>query len=156
MNTPPTLSPNRDNLKLFISEVRELILWCTKKKTIQPLLQYDSSTWDLMVETSFLLSEEWSNLFLSIIIQQRVNELLSLEDIVINSAHRGVLQALKNLLDTNPPSLRDSNLILYRLRRIYYNLSTYFSENEPMMGYEIDIYHPSPSFRWVSSLEDLT
>jgi len=150
--------PSHDHsrsLEDFLKETRLLIKTCEKQKTTQPLLALPPETRQEMAAVACLLSEEWSHLFLTLILYNKIEDLLSLEDILTESANRDVLLAIKNLLErslTQPP---ESNLLLYKLRRLYYTLATYYSDQEPMLGYDIPIYKPPLSLSWVKSLEDI-
>ncbi|MFN4216756.1 MAG: hypothetical protein ACK4HQ_05100 [Brevinematales bacterium] len=148
--------PQSTPLEEFIKETKTLIKNCQKQKTIEPFLSLSEETKQEMVDTAFLLADEWSNFFLTLIFHKKIEELLFLEEICLESANREVLEALKNLLEYTLQQKPDSNLKLYKLRRLYYILSTYYSEEEAMIGYEIPLYKPKLSLSWVFSLEDLT
>ncbi len=142
-------------LEDFLKEVKKLILFCQKQRSAAPFLELPGHIKKEIVETAFFLSEEWSKLFLSFIFQKNIGALVAMEDVVTEGANREVMQALKNMLELVCESPQDSPLQLYKLRRIYYALVTYYSENEPMIGYDISLYRPRFSFSWIHCLEDL-
>lgn len=140
----------------FLQDISLLIAHCKRNKTIQPILELPQSLRVEIKDTAFLLSEEWSELFLTLIAQKQIDDVLALEDILQESAHRSVVEALKNLLNLSLQQWQESNLRLYKIRRIYYQLSTYFNENDAMMSYDIPLYHPSLHLLWIHSLEDIS
>ncbi|URA11104.1 hypothetical protein [Thermospira aquatica] len=142
-------------LEDFLVEVKKLIVTCQKKRSIEPFVQLPENIKKEITETAFLLSEEWSKLFLSLILHKNIEALVALEGVIIESATREVMEALKNMLELVGEEFHDSPLQLYKLRRIYYTLVTYYSEDEPMIGYDILLYRPGFSFSWIHCLEDL-
>lgn len=154
-----SLAPSKTkqtSLEQFVKETRAFLKNCQKQKTIEPFLSLSEETKQEMIDTAFLLADEWSDFFLTLIFHKKIDELLALEEIFLESANREVLEALKNLLEYTLQQTPDSNLKLYKLRRLYYALATYYSEEEAMIGYEIPLYKPELSLSWVFSLEDLT
>ncbi|MCX7882624.1 MAG: hypothetical protein N2314_05325 [Brevinematales bacterium] len=156
MKTRLSPSPPKHTIEEFLKKTKELIKQCQKYKTLTPVLTLSEETRQEIVSTAFLLADEWSDFFLSLILSKKIEDLLTLEDILLESANREVVEAIKNLLEDSLKQKPESNLRLYKLRRIYYSLSTYYSEEDPMIGYEIPLYKPKLSTKWVFSLEDLT
>lgn len=155
MNTTISHGTQLESLEDFLREVKTLIRRCQKQKTIEEICCLSDEKRREMLATAFLLTDEWSELFLTLIFHKRIEDLIALEDFVIESANREVMQAIKNLLELFLHQKPESDLWLYKLRRLYYALSTYYSQEEPAMGYQIPLYKPQLSFPWVFSLEDL-